>query len=371
MRAIAAFPAAREVRVVDHPEPRLEHAEEVLVRTLEVGVCGTDGELCAFHFGHAPRGEEYLVLGHEALGVVEQVGAAVDDLRPGDLVVPSVRRPCDAIACPACRSGSQDFCVTGDYTERGIFGAHGFLTERFVEGRRYLYPLPDAVSTVGVLVEPLTIAEKGVRQYVSIQRRLPWLSGAGEDQILTGRRAVVLGAGPVGLLGAMLLRLRGCHVTVYSREAADDPRADLARRMGARYLSGGEIPVAALPAETGAIDLVYEAAGSPALSLAVAGAMGPNGVFILTGATGGGGRLEFGADAMLNHMVGRNVVVAGTVNASHADFVRAVDDLGRFAALWPEALDGIITSRHPLEEFASLALHRAGIKQVIDLDIRP
>ena len=366
MKAVAAFPDSRSIRLVERPAPEIGASDQVLVRTLEVGVCGTDGELCAFHFGYPPRGEEYLVLGHEAAGVVEAVGAEVEDLRVGDLVVPSVRRPCASDRCPACRSGSQDYCVTGEYTERGIFGAHGFLSEQFLEEARYLFAVPGDLREVAVLTEPLTIAEKGLRQYVAIQRRLPWLADAGDEAILGGRRALVLGAGPVGVLAAMLLRQRGCDVTVYSREESWSERALLLQEVGARYLSAGHVSVPDLADAVGGIELVYEAAGSATLSLSVVEAMAPNAVFILTGATGGGGHLDLGADALLNRMVGRNLVIAGTVNASHLDFSAAIEDLSAFRAAWPEAIRRVITSRHAPGEFAERAMHRRGIKQIID-----
>lgn len=367
MRAVAALPATRKVEVVEHPEPALATPTSVLVRTLEVGVCGTDAELCAFHFGYPPTGDDYLVLGHEAAGVVERVGAEVTSLSPGDLVVPSVRRPCPRTDCPACRSGNQDFCLTGEYTERGINGAHGFLVDRFVEEERFLYRLPAELRAVAVLTEPLSIAEKGLRQYLAIQRRLPWLRTSEEGAMLEGLRAVVLGAGAVGMLGAMLLRQRGCEVWVYSREEAASPRAALLEAIGARYRSSGDLALPQLADEVGGIELVYEAAGAPDLSLAVLEAMGRTGAFILTGATGGGGRLEIGADALLNTMVNGNLVLAGTVNASHADFMSAVSDLGAFVDRWPEILPRLITGRHPRERFHERVFHRTGIKEIIDL----
>jgi glucose 1-dehydrogenase len=367
MKALAAFRDDRAVRVIDHPEPVLGTPAGVLVRTLEVGVCGTDGELCAFHFGFPPAGERHLILGHEALGEVMAVGADVRGLTAGDLVVPSVRRPCPRPNCAACRSASQDFCETGEYTERGIFGAHGFLVERFVEEEAFLHRVPPELRDVAVLTEPLTIAEKGLRQYVAIQRRLPWLAEADEATLLARKRAVVLGAGPVGILAAMLLRHRGCSVCVYSRETVSSARAALLREIGAAYLSATELDVTGLAAEMGGIELVYEAAGAPALTLTVLETLAPNGVFILTGATGGLGRVDFGADALLHRMVGRNLVLAGTVNASHADFVNAVASLAAFDRTWPGAVRGIITGRHPLEAFPDRALNRTGIKEIIDV----
>jgi threonine dehydrogenase-like Zn-dependent dehydrogenase len=367
VRALALWPASRRSAVVDHPEPAIAAPTDVLVRVLEVGVCGTDAELCDFLIGAPPPGSDYLVPGHEAIGEVVEVGPAVSSLAPGDLVVPSVRRPCPHPGCAACRSGNQDFCETGDFTERGIRAAHGFLAERIVEEERYLYRLPRSLRPVGVLVEPLTIAEKGIRQYLAVQRRLPWLRDAGDREILAGRRALVLGAGPVGILGAMLLRERGCVVWVYSREPADDPRAALVESTGARYLDAARLPVDALAEEIGGIDLVYEAAGSAALALATLPQLGRNAAFVTTGVPRGGSRVSIAADDLLTGMVVANQLLVGTVNASHADFVAAVRDLEEFAKRWGSATAGIVTGRRALGEFCECAVRKQGVKEVIDL----
>lgn len=367
MRALALWPARRRTGVVDHPEPALASPSDVLVRILEVGVCGTDAELCDFLIGTPPAGSDYLVPGHEAIGEVVEVGAAVSSLAPGDLVVPSVRRPCPHPGCAACRSGNQDFCETGDFTERGIRAAHGFLAERIVEEERSLYRLSRSLRPVGVLLEPLTIAEKGVRQYLAVQRRLPWLRDAGDREILAGRRALVLGAGPVGILGAMLLRERGCEVWVYSREPADDPRAALVESTGARYLDAARLPVAALAEEVGGIDLVYEAAGSAALALATLSQLGRNAAFVTTGVPRGGSRVDLPADDLLTRIVVANQLLVGTVNASHADFVAAVRDLEEFAKRWGRATAGIVTGRRGLGEFCECAVRKRGVKEVIAL----
>lgn len=365
MRALALWPAHHRSGVIDHPEPAIAAPTDVLVRILEVGVCGTDAELCAYHFGTPPARSEYLIPGHEAIGEVIEVGPAVSTLAPGDLVVPSVRRPCPHPACAACRSGNQDFCETGEFTERGIRAAHGFLAERIVEEERFLYRLPLSLRRVGVLVEPLSIAEKGVRQYLAVQRRLPWLRDAGEREILDGRRALVLGAGPVGILGAMLLRERGCEVWVYSREPADDPRVALVASTGARYLEAARVPVDAIAEEMGSIDLVYEAAGDGALVLAALPRLGRNAVFVTTGVPDGGSRVSVAAGDLLTRMVVSNQLLVGTVNASHADFLAAVRDLESFGTRWANATAGIVTGRRALEEFRECAVRKRGVKEVI------
>ena len=232
MKGAAVYPGERKLRFIDNvPEPRLSGPNDVKLRVLQVGVCATDREIASFLFGTPPPGFNYLVLGHEGLAEVVETGPEARDLQPGDLVVPTVRRPCDDPACTACRNGRPDFCMTGTYREHGIVSMHGFMTEFVVDEARYLRKVPISIRDVAVLVEPLTIAEKAFIQAEQIQMRLPWNRPA-EDH-----RAVVLGAGPVGLLGAMALRLRGCQVTVYSREREPDARAAISRAIGADYVS--------------------------------------------------------------------------------------------------------------------------------------
>jgi threonine dehydrogenase-like Zn-dependent dehydrogenase len=367
MRVVSLFPDERRVDVVDRPAPASDGPTDVRLRTLEVGVCGTDAELCSFQYGEPPAGARELVLGHEALARVEAVGSAVRGLQPGDLVVPMVRRPCPRGDCAACRSGNSDFCQTGEYTERGIKGADGFLAEEVVEAETYLVPVPEALREVAVLVEPLTIAEKALRQYADVQRRLPWSGWKADDELPAGRRAVVLGAGPVGLLGCMLLRLRGVETVVYSRGRAPNPKAALVEAMGARYVSSEDVPFADVARETGGVDLVYEAAGASQLAFDVLPHLGANAVFVFTGVPGRKERIEVAGDAIMKNVVLQNQAVLGTVNASRADFERAVEDLAAFLARWPAALRGIITGRHPMSAFCEQAGAKGGIKRVIEV----
>ena len=154
MKAVAVFPRSKEVRVIEHEAPRLTEPDQVRVRMLEIGICGTDKEICAFEYGTPPAGSNYLVIGHESLGEVIEVGPAVSLVKVGDLVVPTVRRPCPHSECHPCRAGYPDFCITGDYTERGIKGAHGFMTEEVVDHERYLHLVPPELRDVAVLTEP-------------------------------------------------------------------------------------------------------------------------------------------------------------------------------------------------------------------------
>ena len=236
MKAVGVFPGERQVRMVDHPEPHIAAPDDVKLRILEVGVCGTDRELCSFEYGSAPAGSDYFVLGHEGLAEVVETGHAVHGFEPGDLVVPMVRHPCGS--CAPCAARRQDFCETDGYRERGIKDMHGFMTEMVMDKPGNLHRAPRALRDIAVLVEPLTIAEKSVLQYEAIQQRLTWRSRPGT--------AVVLGAGPVGILGAMTLLEAGFRVFVYSRSRAPNAKAEIVNAIGATYVSTGETSPAAL-----------------------------------------------------------------------------------------------------------------------------
>jgi len=367
MRALALAKRTRSVRIIDLDPPALTTPSMVRVRMLEVGVCGTDAELCAFEYGDPPAGVDYLIVGHEALGVVEEAGRDVEHLRKGDLVVPAVRRRSQSEDCAACMSANQDFCVTGEFTERGIKGAHGFLAEEIVEEERYLHIVPGELREVGVLTEPLTIAEKGLRQYAAIQRRLPWMANADDEAFMHGRRAVVLGAGPVGLLGAMLFLERGFDTWVFSRGDAGTPNARLAESIGATYVSSAETDFAQLTERIGRIDLVYEATGAPRLAFDVMRHLVANAVCILTGVPGDMDALRIEGDEIMKRIVLQNQVVVGTVNANRRDFGQAIRDLGRFDSARPAELRGIITHRGSMEQFCEQATRKHGIKSVISL----
>jgi threonine dehydrogenase-like Zn-dependent dehydrogenase len=365
--AIAVFPKSHEVRSIDVREPALESPTQVLLRMLDVGVCGTDREICAFEYGTPPAGSDHLILGHESLARVIAVGSQVRTLRVGELVVPMVRRPCPHDHCTACRAGRQDFCFTGDFVERGIGGAHGFMTELVVEEERYLNPVPAELRDVAILVEPLTIAEKALIQLWHLQERLPWQCPhrPGKDHGHC-RRALVLGAGPVGLLGAMALRARDFETIVYAREAAPNDKSAVVEAIGATYVSSNDVPPAEIAARFGAIDVVYEAAGASKVAFDTMQALGANSIFVFTGVPGRKGPVEIDTDLVMRNLVLRNQMVLGTVNAGRDAFEAAVRDVGEFGRRWPAALRALISGRHAPEKHRELLLGRpGGIKHVI------
>jgi glucose 1-dehydrogenase len=369
MRAVAAFPAEKAMKVVDHPEPRLERDGDVLVAMLDVGICGTDREIARFEYGSPPEGSPYLVVGHESLGRVLDAGPAVTGLKRGDLVVTRVRRPCGRPECRACSRDRPDFCFTGGFTERGIRGRHGFLAERVVDDQRFMHVVPASLRDVGVLVEPLTIAEKALIQVWDVQARLPWTAAGVPPGSGHGERALVLGAGPVGLLGALALLVRGFETWVFSREAEQSANAHWVGSVGARYVSSETTPIARLADRVGDIDLVYEATGAAGAAFHALESLGVNGVFVLTGVPGRKGPIELDADDLMRNLVLRNQLVFGTVNAGADAYRAAVADLAEFHERWPRQLAALIAGRHPPEAApALLASPPSGIKSVVSFE---
>ena len=367
MKAVAVFPSEKRFDVIDHPEPKISSDTEVKMRMLDVGICGTDKEIVSFQYGTPPDGSKYLVIGHESLGEVVEVGPKVTHVKKGDLAVATVRRPCPVPTCIACRAGRQDFCYTGEYTERGIMRRHGYMTELVVEDEQYLNPVPGNLRDVAVLVEPLTIAEKGIAQLWEIQRRLPWTLPveAGEPPA-HGRNALVLGAGPVGLLGAMKLVLEGFDTTVYSRTAGSVDVAALVTSIGAKFVHAEDVDVPTVAKQIGNVDVVYEAVGASSLAFEVIEYLGTNGVFIFTGVPGRKGPIDVDTDRIMRDAVLKNQIIFGTVNAAPVHFQHAISDIGSFMQRWPDAVRTLITKRFPIDQAAEpLQGKSPGIKNVI------
>src|SRR5215467_9475382 len=235
MQALAVFPSKKSVELVEIPQPKLQGSTDVLLRVREVGLCGTDREISSFEFGSPPPGSDHLILGHESLAEVVEVGREVKSVRPGDLVVAMVRRPCAHPECRPCRAGRPDFCITGDFTERGIKQADGFLTEYTLDNEEYLVKVPKPLADVAVLIEPLTVVAKALGQSRAILDRLPYEPGP--------QRGMVLGAGPIGLLGAMALIASGYETVLYSREPEGSDRSKLIHSIGAAYVSATSQPL--------------------------------------------------------------------------------------------------------------------------------
>lgn len=344
MKAVVVTPRKKgsgRVQDVATPSPRNHEAS---VRVIEVGVCGTDREILEGQYGEAPPGDDFLIIGHENLGRVVRPPEDSDELHEGDLCVCIVRRP-DPVPCPQCAEGEFDMCANGRYTERGIKGLHGFMSESYVEDPTYLVKLPESLAEIGVLMEPLTIVEKAIMQTEAIQRRLAW----------TPDKAVVTGVGPVGLLATLLLRSRGYEVFAYDILDPSSARATLATEAGATYVQGGDEgrTLSSMCKETVGIDLIVESTAFPPLVFEAIDVVGPNGVVCLTGVSDGSRKLEVDAASLNLEMVLENKVVFGTVNANRRHFEAAVKDLQKFDELWPGLCHRMITRRVPIDDFGN------------------
>src|SRR5499425_713828 len=277
MKAISVFPGKPDsVHLADAPKPSLDQVPAgrgVLVRVLRVGVDGTDKEINAAEYGAAPPGFDYLIIGHEGFGQVEAVGPNVTELKPGDYVVATVRRPGKSIYDVI---GTNDMTTDDTYYERGINLRHGYLTEYYVDDVEFIVKVPSGLKEVGVLLEPTTVVEKGITQAYEIQRRL---------RVWKPRRAAVMGAGTIGLLATMVLRLRGLDVTTFGRTPKPHLNSDLVEAVGGRYVSTQETPIMDGAAKYGPFGLVFEATGYSPVVFESMLALGKNGVLVLSSVT--------------------------------------------------------------------------------------
>jgi threonine dehydrogenase-like Zn-dependent dehydrogenase len=339
MKAIAVTPGeAHSVKLVEMSKPSLTEVPDgrgVLVKVLRAGVDGTDKEINAAEYGAAPPGYNFLVLGHESFGRVEAVGPKVTEVRPGDHVVATVRRPGTSIYD---HIGTNDMTTDDTYYERGINLRHGYLTEYYVDDVEYVVKVPAGLKEVGVLLEPTTVVEKGVTQAFEIQRRL---------RVWRPRRAAVMGAGTIGLLATLILRLRGLEVTAFALTRKPYLNSDLIEAIGARYLSTQDIPIAAGAENYGPFDLIFEATGYSPVVFESMRALGKNGVLVLSSVTGGDRQIEVPADKINLEFVLGNKVMVGTVNANREYFESGVRDLSQAELEYPGWLNRLLT--HPVK----------------------
>jgi glucose 1-dehydrogenase len=326
---------AHTTEVADLSDPRAGPGE-LLLRTIEVGVCGTDREIWEGTFGVAPDDGERLLFGHEFLGVVEEGGHGFER---GDIVAATVRRSCGH--CAACGEGSPDACHTGDYSERGITRLDGFASEMATEAAEHLVAVPRSLGTLGVLAEPSSICARAIRHARAVGERQPWRT----------ERALVIGPGAIGMLSTYFLRLDGFEVWLAGLDPAGTPKAELAETSGARYVSSRETPLAALAADTGGFDLVIEAAGDAQVMLDTLALLRHNGVACLLGVDGRSRKLELDGPVLGVDTILQNRALLGSVNAHARDWEDAVERLDRARERWPDALDRFVGLRVPVDRF--------------------
>ena len=343
MKAIAVTPKQpNSVRLVEMDKPKTDGIKDgrgVLVEVLRVGACGTDREINNGEYGVAPEGFDFLVLGHENFGRVAEIGENVREFAVGDYVVATVRRPGHSFYDDI---GEQDFTTDSEYFERGISRLHGYMAEFYAESADFLVKIPPAIKEIAVLLEPLSIIEKGLKQASDIQERL---------KIWRPKTAAVLGTGSVGLLTAMALRVRGYEVHGFGR----DPRegyfnADLLEEIGATYDSTAETSVAETTKKYGEYDLIFECTGYSPIIFDAMQSLNENGVLILASVTGGDRKTDqVPMDVINQKFVLGNRVMFGTVNANREHFQLGVQDLalgeamfaGWFAKMMTHKIEGL------------------------------
>src|SRR5256714_10942533 len=337
MKAIAVTPGRpNSAHLVEMQTPKVSDVEGgrgVLVRVLRVGVDGTDKEINAAEYGQAPPGFDFLVTGHESFGQVEAVGAEVRHVKPGDYVVATVRRPGHSIYD---RIGTSDMTTDSTYYERGINLLHGYLAEYYVDDAEFIVKIPRGLKEVGVLLEPMTVVEKGITQAFEIQRRL---------RVWKPKRAAVMGAGTIGLLATLVLRLKGLQVVTFGKTPRPYLNSDLIEALGATYQSTDELSILEGAKKYGPFDIIFEATGFSPVVFESMQALGKNGVLVLLSVTGGDRKVEVPADQINLDFVLGNKVMVGTVNANREHFEAGVRDMAMAEAQWPGWLGRLLTHR--------------------------
>ncbi len=335
MKAIAVEPGGGEPVVVERPRPEPAPGE-ALVRTLRVGVDGTDHEVIAGNHGKPPEGEDQLILGHEAVGVVDDPNDT--DLEAGQYVVPTVRRPPNGTNEYFDR-GEADMAPDGEYLERGIVGAHGFMSEYFTSPAADLVPIDESLAHLGFLIEPISISEKAIEHAVASRSAFEW----------EPESATVLGNGSLGLITLAMFE----HVLEIDRNYClgrrdrPDPTIDLIDELGATYVDSRETPVAAIPADYEGMDLVYEATGYARHAVETVDALAPNGVGVLLGVPEPW-EFEFDGGQLHRELVLHNKALLGTVNSNRGHFESAIDSLSQLPEWFT---DDFVTGVYSLDSF--------------------
>ena len=324
MKAIVLQPHTTQLQLKDWPEPKIERPDEIKVKVLRVGICGTDREEASGGRADAPPGEKELVIGHEMISRVVEVGPQVRSVKVGDYVVITVRRGCNN--CDACKMNRSDMCMTGNYTERGIKGRHGFQCEFVVDQEAYAVKVDPSIVQIGVLAEPMSVVQKALDEATIIQtNRLPYL----KKDWLQGKTVLVAGLGPIGLLASVILRLRGAKVFGLDIVDPKSPRAQILTAIGGTYTQKA----------TQTFDLILDAAGIGKLDFNLINLLAINGVFVLTGVPGNQHLIDVDGAHFIRQMVLKNQVMVGSVNESIHHFEQGISDLQAAAKKWPGVIE--------------------------------
>src|SRR5699024_8760405 len=362
MKAVAITPGEKGAFITERTEPQIEHADEIKLKILEVGICGTDREEVVGGRADPPPGSKELVIGQENFGRVVEVGSAVREVKHGDYAMFSVRRDCEICIC----GGHNDMCPKGEYTERGIKGRDGYQTEYVVDMERYVVRIPDEIRDIGVLAEPMSVAEKAINESVRLQcSRIP---AARKENWLQGKKTLVAGLGSIGLLAAFILRIRGAEVLGLDIVDEGSLRPSLLKEIGGTYVDGRKVKATDLDDTYGEVDLIFEATGVAKLEFNLIDALGINGVYVLTGIPAGERPVSIAGAMLIQQMVLKNQVMLGSVNGSMYDYKRGFEELATAAQKFPDAIHKMITDKSTVGRFGdAFDIHHVdSIKTVIE-----
>lgn len=352
MKAIAIYPKQKgTVHLIELEKPKIND-NEVLVKVLQTGICKTDLEIYDGLYGESPKENNFLIMGHESLGIVEEVGNDVNSFKKGDYVVRTVRRPCPE-NCINCINNENDMCLTGNYTEIGIKGLHGIMVEYYKENPNFLVKIPKNLKEIGVLLEPLSFAEKTIRQAFEIQKRLLWKP----------KKALVLGSGPIGIFLTLILRNKGLDVYAVAKSKKGNLKSQIIEESGSHYISTSETKLETLPE----FDIIVEATGNSEMVYEALKLLNKNGVLCLTSITGGNKEVTIPIDKINLDLVLSNKTIVGVVNANMKDYKLGIKHFQEFEEKWPGLLNRIITKEIRLNNFKEAFIKdRQDIKTVIN-----
>jgi threonine dehydrogenase-like Zn-dependent dehydrogenase len=357
MKAIVMMREKPGAHAFDLPKPEISQPDELLVRVKEAGVDGTDYNMIKHNLQDIAEGRNEIVMGHEMVGEVEDVGRDVTSVAPGDTVVMTVRRGCGI--CEPCLHKQSDMCMTGLYKERGIHKRDGFFTEFVVDQEQYVVKVPPHLANFAVFTEPLSIAEKGIAQLRTIQSRFPWTCEHPDHDYLSPewggcKIALVLGAGPLGILAAALLRLAEVYTFVADIVSEDSPKVHLVKHMGANYVDArGKKPneiVELCCGSSGRLDIIFEASGAAATAIELVNHMSRSSIYVMTGIPREELMIQVDAAQVMRQIVRNNQVIVGSVNSNRNHFEMALKDIPAINSRFGNMLEEMITHRFNLHD---------------------
>ncbi len=363
MQAILLRTGADQVELADVPDPECQNGQ-VLVQSLETGICGTDREMIQRQIVDVPPDQEYLVLGHEGLGRIVETSTQEDTFKAGDLVVPIVRRGCGQ--CNACNTGNVDYCYSGNYTERGIHKQDGFFSTYYADWPKYLVKVPAELEDLAVLAEPLSVTVKASQIALSLLGRVKFAGSY--SQVGKRERALVAGHGAIGMLGMLLLLEKGFQVYVLGRRKSGDFQRSLIEQLGVTYIDATSEQAEELVAREGGFLLILEATGLSEITFQLANYLGRNATMVLTGVPRGPKTFEIDGNTLMANIVRNNQAIVGSVNACAGCFTKALEYLAVFSQKYPQMINKMITARYKPQQFEKPFAQKGkdDIKVVID-----